>query len=558
MNFWLFLGIITFVANFSLHLLLVGSMGGALVAGLAALASAIATAFAVNSFRKQGMDLRVTNLRNQIRLLQRQRAEAYQTMADMATERERVDLALSFMQNQVKQYEPGGSIPKFTPQPQPPSPSWDLSLPVSEGNPLSVNQLSTVPEPSSSQNDPLNQFLATAHITKQKIITSLNQLQAELKQLNQEITEQRQTRDKLAHEIDALIQQRQELVESANDLQADLDELEKYRVELDQYLAYVEAKKQELENGSNPLQKALKELQDQSVTLQDELDSLEQKINARRVEQGLLDQEISHLKQQQQMATQIKQEKLVPLQQELQKLEAKIKPLQTEVQKLETQIQNRRQEKEMLVREITQLQAQKSSLRHQSPAPEAFPPTPLPESQRPNLNRPSPKTKQNYAEKKQSGVDDEGAKHNGKGSLEQVSQGLGDNRLWENQIQRIPVWQDSVQPVLGEIQGDDFSDSSVQELSDLWADFMIQLPEYEFQALKAIALENNPMSVVDRIAEINFTTSGELIDAINQRATDIVGEEVIHFRSGFAPPAIARTHQRMIKKLIETYEYLTE
>jgi len=33
---------------------------------------------------------------------------------------------------------------------------------------------------------------------------------------------------------------------------------------------------------------------------------------------------------------------------------------------------------------------------------------------------------------------------------------------------------------------------------------------------------------------------------------------VVNPRSGFAPPAIVREHQKTIKKMIETYEYLTE
>jgi DNA polymerase III gamma/tau subunit len=181
------------------------------------------------------------------------------------------------------------------------------------------------------------------------------------------------------------------------------------------------------------------------------------------------------------------------------------------LQKLEKQIRDRRQEKEALERQITQLQAQKTALRHSPPPPEAQPP------------------------QQQLELASVNGQHPAKAALERPTP--------------------RPKPQAPEVDED--PRTADQELSDLWTEFMVQLPEYELQALKAIAQDNNPTSVLNRIAEDNFTTLDELIDSINQLAEDIVGEEVIKTR-GSAPPIIMRDHQRMIKKLIETYEYLTE
>jgi hypothetical protein len=94
------------------------------------------------------------------------------------------------------------------------------------------------------------------------------------------------------------------------------------------------------------------------------------------------------------------------------------------------------------------------------------------------------------------------------------------------------------------------------DLPDEWQDFMLQLAEYEFQSLKAIAEEGNPLRSLNKIAEDNFTTIAELVDTLNQHASNTIGERVIKLQSGSMPPTIYRENFAIIKKLIETYEDL--
>jgi DNA repair exonuclease SbcCD ATPase subunit len=344
----------------------------------------------------------------------------------------------------------------------------------------------------------LNQFLAEAAATKQKIVASLNHLQAELGQLNGQIAEQRQVRERLSQEINALTQQKQKLAASSKSLKAEVDELERCRIEVDQYLAYVETKKKELETGANPLQKALKQLQGQVTALQEELRQLEAQVTAKRQEKEVLDRAIATSQPTQNQA----------------------RSLQETLQKLENKIADRRQEKESLERQITQLQAQKTALRNQ---PEATPP---------ELVRPTPPKKASASPP----VADRG---NGK-----AAPSLNPKGMAASQQAALPLPREE--------------EEETQDLSDLWTDFMVQLSDYEFQALRAIAEEGSPLPILTQLAEESFTSTDELVDAINQRAQEILGEAIIKPQTGFSPPTIVRNQQRTIRKMIETYEYLTE
>jgi chromosome segregation ATPase len=574
LNPWLILGTIAFITSFGVSLLMTGDLGAALIASSLALGTALVTAAVVNLYHKRAADHRLATLKHQIRLLQRRRAEEEQAVIDISAEKERVVLALNSMQDSLRQRQLPSANPYATP-----ALSWDLSTPAAE-MPVAIadsREIQAEFHPAS-----LTQFITEAAATKQKITATLNHLQSELSQVSAQVNQQRERRDQLTQDIQHLSQQKQQLTTATQKLTQDVQELERCRHELDQYVVYVEAKKQELEAGTNPLQSALKQLQEQVTALQAELRSLEAQISAKRQEKATLDQpqdraksaqaekplraavqqlerqkaqleeELASLKQVQAEAialqqtlpqlesqkasleadlAQLKQQQAQSktLQTDLNQLEqqksqlkrelaqlkqhqGQVKSHQDTLQKLEKQIRDRRQEKEALERQITQLQAQKTALRHSPPPPDATP------SER----------------------------------QLQLSAVNGQHPPKAAALER-PTPRPQPQPQETELD----AKSAEQELSDLWTEFMVQLPEYELQALKAIAHDHNPTPVLNRIADDNFTTSDELIDSINQLAEDTVGEEVIKTR-GSAPPIIMRDHQRTIKKLIETYEYLTE
>lgn len=512
LNPWLILASLAFAVSFGVSLLMAQAIGGALITGAMAALTAFVTTGAVNWYRNHGMDARITALKQQIRLLQRQRANEQQAMVEMTAERERVAQTLNSLQNQLRQSQLPGSVPQTQK-----AFSWNLSASDAAAPP----PLTSAPPTSAYEaaEDDLHQFLLEAAATKQKIIASLNHLQAELSHLNAQISEHRQVRDHLAQEIQSLEQQQQQLTTSTQQLQAELEELERCRVELDQYISYVEAKKQELEAGANPLQQALKQLQDQVTALQAELGQLESQVTTRRTEKEQLDREIASLRKQEQTAGKGKSDAEKALQ-ERQALQQEIAQLQTQrndLQKLEHQIKDRRQEKESLEKQITQLQAQKSSLRHQAQPSEIV---------NGDSKRSHPSTAQGQ----------EAKLGNGK-SVSTTNSKAANSGLKQA------------------AEAKDNGDISVAEaLPDRWTEFMGQLLDYELQTLKAIALESNALKILNRIAEENFTTVDELVESINQRSQLTVGDRVIKFKSGFSPPTLLREHQKTIKKLIEASE----
>lgn len=461
LNPWLILASLAFAVSFGVSLLMAQAMGGALIAGSMAALTALVTTGAVNWYRNHGMDTRAIALKQQIRLLQRQRANEHQAMLEMSAERERVAQALNSMQTQLRQYQLSGTAPQS-------QKVFSWNLPANAPEVAIAAPHPAAPSAYEAAEDDLNQFLLEAAATKQKIIASLNHLQAELSQLNTQITDHRQVRDHLGQEIKSLTQQKQHLTTSAQQLQAEMEELERCRGELDQYISYVEAKKQELEAGSNPLQQALKQLQEQVTALQEELRQLESQVTIRRQDK----------------------------------------------ETLEHQIKDRRQEKESLEKQIAQLQAQKSSLPHQ-------------------VNQAEAAGSDSQRSSKSATHSQETSTGNGKSSASIAK---------------------TANPALQRPSTSNSGENPADALPDRWTEFMVQLSDYELQILRAIALESNPLRILNRIAEDNFTTVDELVESINQRSQEIIGDRVIKSRSGFGPPTLFREHQKTIKKLIETYE----
>lgn len=495
LNPWLVLGSIAFVASFSISLLMNRDLGGAIAAGTMGLAIAWSSAAAVNWYRNHSTDTRIATLKYQIRTLQQHRAAEQQALLELETEKERVTRSLTSMQSDGQQRPAEASPAKAV--------SWNLA--ATEVVESSLTYPSPQDRAAGTAQADLRHFLDEAAATKQKITITLNDLQTELGQLNIQTVENRQFRDQLAQEVNHLSQQKQTLVSNTKRLQADIKDLEKGRNELGQYISYVETKKQELETGANPLQKGLKQLQTQVVALQTELQQLETQVSDRRREKDALDQTITSLHQQHQQA-QVDQAAL---------------------QKVDKQLSDRRKEKEALEKQIAQLQAQKTALRTAPVQPDLLT-TPENTTQKPNSKKlvasPKPRPLENS-----NGIE------------------TSPESAISSTPKSVPL-QESVQE----------PEDTATDLSDAWTNFMVQLSDYELQALRAIAQEINPLRTLNAIADESFTSLDELLDSINRQAQDIVGESVINPRSGFAPPAIVREHQKAIKKMIETYEYLTE
>lgn len=85
---------------------------------------------------------------------------------------------------------------------------------------------------------------------------------------------------------------------------------------------------------------------------------------------------------------------------------------------------------------------------------------------------------------------------------------------------------------------------------DEWTQFITELPAPEFQALRAIAEHANPNPAIKKIAEANLTMPELLIDAINERSLDTIGDLVIEPGSGSTAPTVAQEYLKTIQTLI--------
>jgi chromosome segregation ATPase len=87
---------------------------------------------------------------------------------------------------------------------------------------------------------------------------------------------------------------------------------------------------------------------------------------------------------------------------------------------------------------------------------------------------------------------------------------------------------------------------------DEWTQLITELPEFEFQALRAIAEQTNPNPALKKIAEANLTMPELLIDSINERALETIGDMILEPGSGSTLPTIAQEYLKTVQTLIIT------
>lgn len=98
-------------------------------------------------------------------------------------------------------------------------------------------------------------------------------------------------------------------------------------------------------------------------------------------------------------------------------------------------------------------------------------------------------------------------------------------------------------------------DLSQAPLSKEWAAFIQDLPHYEFQALYTIAKHPNPGPSLKQIAEANLTMPELLIDAINERALESIGDLILETHPDSSQgTVIAQEYVGAVQDLIQAFE----
>ncbi len=136
------------------------------------------------------------------------------------------------------------------------------------------------------------------------------------------------------------------------------------------------------------------------------------------------------------------------------------------------------------------------------------------------------------------------------------------NRLATASVSLTDPWQDSFPASVHPMSDDpaatlplDFS--QYPSITAPWTDFASKLPKYEFQALGAIAHQENPGPQLKQIAEANLTMPELLIDAINERALEIIGDIILEPSANKGIPIIAQEYETSVRGILRVYEALT-
>lgn len=98
--------------------------------------------------------------------------------------------------------------------------------------------------------------------------------------------------------------------------------------------------------------------------------------------------------------------------------------------------------------------------------------------------------------------------------------------------------------------------NKIAELSAEWNNFWHSLSQSELSVLKAILEQENPHKTIKQIAEENITMPSLLIDAINEHATNTIGELIIDTISEY--PKIYTEHIENVRIIIKADETATE
>lgn len=108
--------------------------------------------------------------------------------------------------------------------------------------------------------------------------------------------------------------------------------------------------------------------------------------------------------------------------------------------------------------------------------------------------------------------------------------------------------------ILENLETLDSENNTARNLPEEWHTLFRQLATHEIQVLKSIVEQDNPKQSIKKIAEANITMPNLLIDTINERANDTIGELIIETESEV--PRIYAEHILNVRKIIALYENL--
>lgn len=240
---------------------------------------------------RHALSQRSEELKLHIRALQRRRAEAYEALVIMTTERDQIANSLNSMQTQLRTLQ----IQSSNLWKQKEELSWNLGTTELPPTANQMYGLQVRLKELEQKEAELNNALSATLSAKQRAELAVKTTQAELNQIQAQLLDHAHRKDDLDKEIATLTTQKQQLEMELVALEPRVRDLERYRTELNQFLASAEPKRQQVENSSRSLQGAIEHLQVQISSLHGELGQLETQILERRDQKEMLDQELASL-----------------------------------------------------------------------------------------------------------------------------------------------------------------------------------------------------------------------------------------------------------------------
>ena len=285
---------------------------------------------------------------------------------------------------------------------------------------------------------------------------------------------------------------------------------------------------------------------------QQEVASLEQQQEQLQASNQQLHDEVTELEQQRDGLKQ----SLSLLETENHSLEAALSPLRAEYQQLQQQLASLRQTLEKTRRETSaakEAQARQAAAQAAATSPKASQSKPQP-PQPPQKPKPTRKSKPSatsqavpcevVAEKPKRGKE---SRDRSPATIDIAAQAVTESP-------QLPSKQPVAQPTKPTAPEPDLLiavEPTPTDSAEDWGNFVARLTEPEFQVLKAIAEQDDPNPAIKQIAEAQVTMPELLVDAINERALDHIGDIIVEPGSGYVPPAIVSEYLKQVNQLLD-------
>ncbi|BAY63057.1 hypothetical protein NIES22_31340 [Calothrix brevissima NIES-22] len=326
----------------------------------------------------------------------------------------------------------------------------------------------------------------------------------DFQKLQTQVTECRNQRDSIHRELSTFAGQKKQLENEINALKTEIHNLDKNKAEVNTSFSTLTAEKRRLELNCNVYRSEINQLQTQIIELQEEKAEIENNVTLLGRLKPQIEEKLYELRMQvQNLELEISQKNQLLLsttnntediESNLSDVQTQIVEQQAELNRLQGQILLLQQERDLLQNHVWDLLQQIETLN-----PEILP-----------------------------------------------------DKIHEETQENLPEvfpFEELIEPITFV----DIVSNTSEELPEEWMHFLHILPDYEIAVLKAILEQENSRDTIKQIAEANITMPNLLIDAINDKADDTLGELIIDPRA--ENPEIYHEHIINVKKMLALYQH---